>query len=117
MDVVVVTEYEGAQSLTFYCDGCACGHTIEIAGKNPARQWQWDGNREKPTISPSVLCWLEHRADEDEEEKKYVDSRRCHSFIRGGMMEFLSDCGHKLAGTTVALHPMPEGYGVVGNIV
>lgn len=108
-EVVVTKEYEGITSLIFYCDGCKAGHTIVVSGNNP---WTWDGNRVKPTISPSILCWLEHRADEDLEEHKYVESRRCHSFVRAGMIEFLSDCGHALAGKTVALHPFPENYGV-----
>jgi hypothetical protein len=30
---------------------------------------------------------------------------RCHSFVRAGMIEFLSDCTHELAGKTV---PIPD---------
>ena len=106
-------QIHGRHEPDFYCDGCKSGHTIEV--ESPSARWQWNGDRVKPTISPSILCWLEHRPDEDEEEKKYVDSRRCHSFVREGMIEFLSDCGHELAGKTVPLHPFPKDYGLPEN--
>lgn len=109
MENEVVYTNEKNSYLIFYCPGCKEGHTIKIAGNDP---WTWDGNKVKPTISPSVLLWLEHHPDEDEEEKKYVNSRRCHSFIRNGMIEFLGDCGHAFAGQTVPLHPIPADYGV-----
>ncbi|MCZ4340562.1 hypothetical protein O4H52_03015 [Sphingomonadaceae bacterium G21617-S1] len=31
----------------------------------------------------------------------------CHSFVRNGQIEFLSDCTHALAGQTVPLPPFP----------
>lgn len=100
-------QHNGITYLTFKCPGCETLHQIIVAGSD--RAWGWNGSHERPTITPSVLCWLEHRADEDEEERKYVDSRRCHSFVRDGRIEFLGDCGHKLAGQTVDL---PELEGV-----
>ncbi|BAS10570.1 hypothetical protein AHiyo4_39920 [Arthrobacter sp. Hiyo4] len=33
---------------------------------------------------------------------------RCHSFVRNGHIEFLSDSTHELAGQTMALPPLPE---------
>ena len=98
--------------ISFICPGCtlqsgwdAYFHSIDTNG---ALKWTWNGSLEKPTINPSVLVWLEPRADSDEEEKKYIASRRCHSFVRDGRIEFLSDCGHALAGQTVDLPEIKE---------
>lgn len=87
----------------FKCPGCDTLHSIDTNG--PIK-WGWNGSLERPTITPSVLCWLVHNADEDEEERKYVDSRRCHSFVTDGRIQFLPDCGHALAGQTVDLPEM-----------
>lgn len=35
-------------------------------------------------------------------------SKRCHSFVVDGQMQFLGDCTHALAGQTV---PIPEWHG------
>lgn len=97
---------DGSEYLVFRCPGCTTLHSVTVkAGPLTAGGpvWGWDGRLDLPTITPSVLLWLEHRPDEDEEEKRYVDSRRCHSFVRDGRIEYLSDCGHALAGQTVDL--------------
>lgn len=91
---------EGVEYVEFKCPGCKTFHSIDTNG---ALKWKWNGSLELPTFEPSVLCWLEHNKDEDEEERKYVDSRRCHSFVRDGKIQFLDDCGHELAGQTVDL--------------
>lgn len=36
----------------------------------------------------------------------------CHSFLRAGRWEFLSDSAHHLAGQTVAMVPLPGGWGL-----
>ena len=53
--------------------------------------WQFNGDNENPTISPSVM--VTYRGD----DKNTI----CHSFIRNGKIEFLSDCTHDLAGKIV----------------
>lgn len=92
--------HSGVEYILFRCPGCKTLHSCDTNGRV---KWKWNGSLEKPTITPSVLCWLHHRADEDEEERKYVDSRRCHSYVTDGRIQFLSDCGHELAGQTVDL--------------
>lgn len=48
-------------SLNFVCP-CGCGEVDFITVKRPIgnpnvyqREWKWDGNRETPTITPSIL--------------------------------------------------------------
>jgi hypothetical protein len=81
----------GQKFLIFWCPGCEQAHGPKIEGDAP---WTWNSDREKPTISPSILV-------------TYHDDRRCHSFVREGNIEFLSDCTHKLSGKTVPLPPWP----------
>ena len=67
----------------FWCPGCDESHVINDG---------WDIMFEGilPTISPSILV-------------QGSDEKRCHSFVRNGVIEFLGDCTHKLAGQTVPL--------------
>jgi hypothetical protein len=37
-------------------------------------------------------------------------ANQCHSFIRNGQIQFLSDCHHELAGKTVDLPEVEELY-------
>lgn len=41
-------------AMAFVCP-CGCGHVGHLAFEpDPSPSWQWDGNLEKPTLSPSV---------------------------------------------------------------
>lgn len=85
---------ENADHLRFDCPGCNSAHVITIAPHpNP---WEWNGDTDHPTIAPSVLVTGgEHNI-------------RCHSFVRDGRIEFLTDCTHALAGGQLDL-PELEG--------
>lgn len=80
----------------FYCPGCKCCHYVRVAGM--PSPWTWNEDLVKPTVSPSILVKSEFQGDRP--------SKICHSFIREGKIEFLSDCTHSLAGQTVALEPV-----------
>lgn len=90
---------------TFHCPGCAewdepgshlhSTHTVD-------RTWTFNGDVEKPTLSPSVLVTGQFWVDGVKAE------RRCHSFVRDGRIEFLGDCTHALAGRTVDLPELSE---------
>lgn len=85
--------------LVFRCPGCDDWHMV--SPRKDGRGWEWNGDRERPTLSPSILVtwtWGAERAE-----------RRCHSFVREGRIEFLSDCTHALAGQTVELAEIEEG--------
>ena len=84
--------------LVFWCPGCEEPHMPSIEGAAP---WTWDGNRERPTLSPSILV-------------TDGQGNRCHSFLRDGKLEFLTDCTHKMAGQTVALPDWPYDEGTFG---
>lgn len=101
---------------TIFCP--ACGHAHQFT----TGIWDWDGNEEKPTFTPSMLVH-EHwylPDDWEPEQSKDADGNwlyepdgihllgavyggRCHSFVRDGKIQFLNDCQHALAGQTVDL--------------
>ncbi|WP_407649406.1 DUF6527 family protein [Brevibacillus composti] len=71
----------------FFCPGCQMHHGFDS-------RWFFNGDFERPTISPSYLVTIGRHPDPPD---------RCHSFVRDGQIEFLSDCTHSLAGQTVDL--------------
>lgn len=50
---------------------------------------------DRPTIEPSILIRFA-RGD---------SPVVCHSFVRAGVVDFLGDCTHALAGQSVAMKP------------
>ena len=104
--------------VAFWCPGCDSAHAIKHGGDG----WTWDGNTERPTFSPSVLirsghyigraeaaCWCTYNAEHPDEPAPFKCGV-CHSFVRGGQIQFLGDCTHALAGQTVPLPPWPASH-------
>jgi hypothetical protein len=94
--------------IMFRCPGCNDNHGIVVDG---SRGWTWNSDGDKPTISPSILCtWSEPSDVEGEFDDSSKDVPKvCHSFIRDGQWQFLSDCTHALAGQTVDIPDWPHG--------
>ncbi len=96
----------------YWCQGCKEIHRI-------GPSWEFNGNVESPTFARSVLvtsghyapgwtgpsCWCTYKKEHPDCE---FECSRCHTFIRNGMVEFLSDCTHELAGQTLPLPEIPE---------
>lgn len=101
MKIRIRTIFEGTaaekQHYSLYCPGCQEVHQIDST-------WQFDGNLEAPTISPSIL---KHGHWTGTPEDK-VWSPQCHSFVRNGQWEFLADSEHALAGQTVPMVDLPD---------
>jgi hypothetical protein len=91
-----------AKSLIWLCEGCGDYHVIAVSGSFPDGRpvWTWNGSLTAPTLSPSLLVrWT------------YKDEPRvCHSFVRDGVVEFLGDCTHPLAGQKVPMKPENAGF-------
>lgn len=84
-----------ARMMHLWCPGCDSLHGVYLEGPDgyrPDTCWEWDGDLERPTVTPSIL----------------VHSPRCHSFVRTGQWVFLTDSEHSLAGQTVDLVPLPD---------
>ncbi|QIM22963.1 hypothetical protein G7075_19995 [Phycicoccus sp. HDW14] len=93
----------------FVCPGCARGgdvglHMLPVGGDVPEgrARWDFDGDLETPTLSPSILTrYTMHGTDGPRE---WV----CHSFLRAGVFEFLTDSTHPFAGQQVPLPDLPD---------
>ena len=114
-------EHEDQEGLTYWCQGCKSHHQISTKGPTT---WGWNGDAERPTFTPSVLvtsghfvagqpqppdCYVcnENAANPAEDHDGYK-CQRCHTFITDGMVQFLSDCTHELAGQTLPLPDLPN---------
>jgi hypothetical protein len=79
----------------FECPGCGGIHAFYtkngpiVDGRE--QNWTYNGNGDAPTISPSL------------DVSKTDPAHHCHSYIRDGMITFLSDCYHPLKNTTVEI--------------
>lgn len=84
-----------------HCPGCEYNHVIYTQNTSGNPTWEFDGNEELPSFDPSI------RVFEIEKGKRIT---LCHYFLKKGKIQFLSDCNHNLAGQTVDLPDIPEGY-------
>lgn len=74
-----------------FCPACKHGHFFKKG------MWTFDNNdHESPSFSPSMLV-------HESKHEPYIP--RCHTFVKEGKIQFLSDCSHDMAGKTVDLEP------------
>ncbi len=93
------------QALQFWCPGCEVIidgerrgglHMLAVNTTVRSPSWSFDGNLEAPTLSPSILT------------RHGSDGMVCHSFLRAGVFEFLSDSTHQFAGQHVPMPDLPD---------
>ncbi len=101
----VLRTIEGGR-LGFMCPGCREMHQVRVRPA-PSPSWDFNGDHDRPTFTPSILVrWSEpsdvpEEFDDTSKDKQMI----CHSFVRDGKIQFLADSTHKLAGQTVPLVP------------
>jgi len=101
---------EGTDRVYFYCPGCLAQHRLNaeeyaktmgpvterdllvmsLHCMNVSTVHRFNGDFDSPTLEPSLLAKTGHGIV-------------CHSYIRAGRMEFLSDCTNGFAGQTIEL--------------
>lgn len=111
--------------LAFWCAGCQQRHMIRY-GHGSGPRWTWNGDVDKPVISPSILvtgrdftpkgeadyeAWHAAGCQSPAPEFESADIV-CHTFVgcngaQPGQIIYLSDCTHALAGQTIDLPEMP----------
>jgi len=88
---------KGLPDYTFFCPGCGCEHGIFTEKHNSLNAiWSFNGDINRPTFSPSILVKWTRTLDG-------VTDFVCHSFVKDGMIQYLGDCTHHMAGQTVEL--------------
>ena len=60
------------------------------------RGWQWNGDFERPTVTPSIL----------NSRPGFIN----HVYITNGKIEYLNDCTHDMAGQRVDMVDFPEDW-------
>ena len=85
------TDINGQTCYWFRCPGCENSHAFHVP------HWTWNESMDAPTFSPSLLC------------NSHDPASRCHSFVKDGKIQFLSDCYHNLKNQTVDI---PEWGGL-----
>lgn len=91
---------------THWCPGCEGMHVLPDT-------WTFNGDVESPTFSPSFLHGPSHRFKSYDERGVGIGQPfewRCHYFLTAGQLNFCGDSSHALAGKTVPLPELPEGY-------
>ncbi len=87
--------------IAFWCPGCKCAHQVRInpdVGSGPV--WMWNQCTDAVTLEPSV-----HVNPPGPYHRSNVVV--CHSFVREGRIQFLTDSTHPLKGQTVPLPDFP----------
>lgn len=109
MNRVRLVKNSGGSSygVSFDCPGCAtvkqhaetwgADHVVPTNGPSA---WGFNGDMERPTLTPSILVHSHEAFDKD--DNRYT-TPRCHSFVTAGRIQFFADCTHALAGQTVDL--------------
>lgn len=89
--------YEGKKyhhdQYAYWCLGCGYEHVFGL--RTEGGHHEFNGDLNNPTVSPSLL-------------QNFTPGRTCHSFIKNGKIQYLSDCHHHLAGQTIELPDFEE---------
>lgn len=89
-------------ALMFVCPGCqSMGyesgiHMLPVNSPSKSPSWNFNGNLEAPTLSPSILT--------------KTHGGVCHSFLENGVFRFLSDCTHSFKDQLVPIPDLPWGF-------
>jgi len=108
------TDSFGTDYLEWWCPGCDDMHVIPV---NASGAWDFDGNVDSPTVSPSILVQpirtlinVELQEPARTNEAHICTTPLCHSFVKAGHIQFLADCTHHLLEQTIPMGPIPEGW-------
>lgn len=96
---VIVLDHAGQKSAMLYMPGLPCPIQINITGSHPV--WEWNGDVNNPTFTPSILTRLPWGSAQYE----IVN----HVFVRDGKIQYLGDCTHAYRNQTIDL-PMLKDW-------
>lgn len=72
----------------YFCVGCGYTHVFALTKEGGNHQFNMD--LDHPTVTPSLV-------------NNFRPGQMCHSFIKNGTIQYLSDCTHKLKNKTIDL--------------
>lgn len=102
-------------TLMFWCQACQTHHAVPVryAGDDGDTGWTWNGDREHPTLTPSLLTRGTVPLTDAQADKVLAGERIepaplvCHLFLTDGMIHYLADSTHVLAGLQHPLEDLP----------
>jgi len=85
-----------------WCPACKELHGFWVDKPNPdnGARWTFDGNLDVPTFNPSMNIRAEFAP---EDGGPFV----CHYFLKNGVIQYLNDCTHEMAGKEIPLPDLP----------
>lgn len=92
--------------LAFWCPGCDTHHAVPVTTQprvGAGGGWFWNGDHQQPTLTPSLATTYNGRDAGQEGRPPAV----CHLYLTDGVINYLSDTTHKLAGQQVPLEDLP----------
>lgn len=106
------------RGIAFWCPGCKEAHIVWLD------RWGWNTNIDRPTFTPSILvrsghfaphwdgknCWCTYNREDGVADVAPFKCVTCHSFVTDGVIDFLGDCTHELAGQKVEIPDFPQDY-------
>lgn len=88
-----ILQHWGDGIYCFYCPACKELHDFNTKGH---RRWVFNGNKEKPTFTPSLRVYGRGRVT------------KCHLIMNDGMIEYMNDCPHFYAFRKIPMVPIPD---------
>ncbi len=87
----IISPLPSSPDYFFFCPGCKACHGVWVTKQNEERKWwTWNGDKEKPTFTPSF-------------SNEPAGRPRCHADVKDGQIAFRKTSTHPLAGQTVPL--------------
>ena len=101
--VAELVNYRGVACISYLCGGCGGSHVLALntpdqLASYSGPKWDWNGDTEKPTISPSIRGYYPH-------PKTGAQVTTCHHFVKNGEQRFCGDDPNKPS-QVVALAPI-----------
>lgn len=81
------SESQQVTAYALWCPACKHAHVLRIVGESPV--WSFDGNMTAPDFRPSQVV--------------RTGAHTCHFNVARGILQFLPDCTHELAGKTIPM--------------
>lgn len=95
----------------FFCPGCNHTHAVNTSAAKGGPAWEYNGDPERPTFKPSIKVTTHWS-----EQNLLLRDDVCHIFVEAGIIQFLNDCTHALAGQFVVMPDWPHAPGTYGGI-
>lgn len=89
--------------IQFFCQGCGYPHLIYTNPETSSKVWTFNGDLDKPTASPSLLNLTGSFAEPTFQDPEGIPPTRCHLYLNAGVISYLEDSTHDLAGKTIEL--------------